>query len=159
MKLGNNKILKGLTLAFVAMLAVTLASCSDDDDGVVKVNFDENTISGNWKVTEMDSIEITETTKKALQNKTFQTVRYSNRYASFDKNAHSYEIRDIDASNTPATVERGTYTVVVGSFRIDLSSGRQLHWLKSDGNTMLLESYNASTETRRARYTLERTSN
>ena len=82
-------------------------------------------------------------------------VNYDSRYASFN-NDKSYSIYDTAGGTTKTTLEQGTYTVVTGSFRIDLSSGRKLHWLKTEDSTMTLEEYNANDGSRRARYTLSK---
>ena len=134
--------------------ALALTACSDDDD-TVHVNFDQSTVAGSWKVERMDSVVLTTDNNGKMERTTIQTVNYDSLYASFN-NDKSYSIYKTAGGTTTTTLERGTYTVVTGSFRIDLSSGRKLHWLKSEGTTMTLEEYNANDGSRRARYTLSK---
>lgn len=150
MKSVNKRIFKLFSILFVAMLAVTLAACSDDDNGVVKVNFDESSIAGTWQVTEMDSVQIS-VIKGVTNRNTFETRTYDDLYVNF--NNGNYNIWQGSASNS---LEHGTYNLVTGSFRIDLSSGTRVHWLKGDNSSMTLEVYSAYSENRVARYTLRK---
>lgn len=134
--------------------ALALTACSDDDD-TVHVKFDQSTIAGSWKVENMYSVVLTTDKNGKMERTTIQIVNYDSLYASFN-NDKSYSIYKTASGTTTTTLERGTYTVVTGSFRIDLSSGRKLHWLKSEGSTMTLEEYNANDGSRRARYTLSK---
>ena len=150
----------------ILLPALALTACSDDDDTVhvnfdqddddtVHVNFDQSTIAGSWKVEKMDSVVLSTDKNGKMERTTIQTDNYDSRYASFN-NDKSYSIYETAGGTTTTTLERGTYIVVTGSFRIDLSSGRKLHWLKSEGTTMRLEEYNANDGSRRARYTLSK---
>lgn len=151
------KKIKTTYLAVVMLMllpALALTACSDDDD-TVHVNFDQSTVAGSWKVERMDSVVLTTDNNGKMERTTIQTVNYDSRYASFN-NDKSYSIYETAGGTTKTTLEQGTYTVVTGSFRIDLSSGRKLHWLKTEGSTMTLEEYNANDGSRRARYTLSK---
>lgn len=138
----------------ILLPALALTACSDDDD-TVHVNFDQSTIAGSWKVENMYSVVLTTDKNGKMERTTIQIVNYDSLYASFN-NDKSYSIYKTASGTTTTTLERGTYTVVTGSFRIDLSSGRKLHWLKSEGTTMTLEEYNANDGSRRVRYTLSK---
>lgn len=153
MKKAKYGILTSLLL--VAVLAFAMTSCGDDD-AVVKVNFDESTIEGTWQVLQMDSVELTPDKNSSMNRTTFRSVNYDNRYIVFSNSQNRYQI--LDGAGTPTPVEQGTFSLVKSSFRIDLSSGRQLHWLRSDGNNMYLEAYNDNNGTHRARYTLKKRS-
>ena len=122
----------------ILLPALALTACSDDDD-TVHVKFDQSTIAGSWKVENMYSVVLTTDKNGKMERTTIQIVNYDSLYASFN-NDKSYSI----------------YKTASGSFRIDLSSGRKLHWLKSEGTTMTLEEYNANDGSRRARYTLSK---
>ncbi|MDD6854068.1 MAG: hypothetical protein SPM31_01645 [Prevotella sp.] len=151
------KKIKTTYLAVVMLMllpALALTACSDDDD-TVHVKFDQSTIAGSWKVENMYSVVLTTDKNGKMERTTIQIVNYDSLYASFN-NDKSYSIYKTASGTTTTTLERGTYTVVTGSFRIDLSSGRKLHWLKSEGTTMTLEEYNANDGSRRARYTLSK---
>lgn len=151
------KKIKTTYLAVVMLMllpALALTACSDDDD-TVHVNFDQSTVAGSWKVEKMDSVVLTTDKNGKMERTTIQTVNYDSRYASFN-NDKSYSIYDTAGGTTKTTLEQGTYTVVTGSLRIDLSSGRKLHWLKTEGTTMTLEEYNANDGSRRTRYTLSK---
>lgn len=151
------KKIKTTYLAVVMLIllpALALTACSDDDD-TVHVKFDQSTIAGSWKVENMYSVVLTTDKNGKMERTTIQIVNYDSLYASFN-NDKSYSIYKTASGTTTTTLERGTYTVVTGSFRIDLSSGRKLHWLKSEGTTMTLEEYNANDGSRRARYTLSK---
>ena len=151
------KKIKTTYLAVVMLIllpALAQTACSDDDD-TVHVKFDQSTIAGSWKVEKMDSVVLTTDKNGKMERTTIQTVNYDSRYASFN-NDKSYSIYETAGGATTTILERGTYTVVTGSFRIDLSSGRKLHWLKTEGSTMTLEEYNANDGSRRARYTLSK---
>lgn len=151
------KKIKTTYLAVVMLIllpALALTACSDDDD-TVHVNFDQSTIAGSWKVENMYSVVLTTDKNGKMERTTIQIVNYDSLYASFN-NDKSYSIYKTASGTTTTTLERGTYTVVTGSFRIDLSSGRKLHWLKSEGTTMTLEEYNANDGSRRVRYTLSK---
>lgn len=152
MKKVRYSILASLLMAVV--LAFTMTSCGDDDDDVVNVNFDESTIEGTWQVLEMDSVQLTTDTNGSMKRTTFQTTNYTNRYIVFSNGTGRYQI--LDGEGTPTAIEQGTFTLAKSSFRVDLSSGRQLHWLKSEGDNMYMEVYNVNDGTRRARYTLKR---
>ena len=126
------KKIKTTYLAVVMLMllpALALTACSDDDD-TVHVNFDQSTIAGSWKVEKMDSVVLTTDKNGKMERTTIQTVNYDSRYASFN-NDKSYSIYDTAGGTTKTTLEQGTYTVVTGSFRIYLSSGRKLHGLKT----------------------------
>lgn len=138
----------------ILLPALALTACSDDDD-TVHVKFDQSIIAGSWKVENMYSVVLTTDKNGKMERTTIQIVNYDSLYASFN-NDKSYSIYKTADGTTTTTLERGTYTVVTGSFRIDLSSGRKLHWLKSEGTTMTLEEYNANDGSRRARYTLSK---
>lgn len=138
----------------ILLPALALTACSDDDD-TVHVKFDQSTIAGSWKVENMYSVVLTTDKNGKMERTTIQIVNYDSLYASFN-NDKSYSIYKTASGTTKTTLEQGTYTVVTGSFRIDLSSGRKLHWLKSEGTTMTLEEYNANDGSRRARYTLSK---
>lgn len=138
----------------ILLPALALTACSDDDD-TVHVKFDQSTIAGSWKVENMYSVVLTTDKNGKMERTTIQIVNYDSLYASFN-NDKSYSIYKTASGTTTTTLEQGTYTVVTGSFRIDLSSGRKLHWLKSEGTTMTLEEYNANDGSRRARYTLSK---
>lgn len=151
------KKIKTTYLAVVMLIllpALALTACSDDDD-TVHVKFDQSTIAGSWKVENMYSVVLTTDKNGKMERTTIQIVNYDSLYVSFN-NDKSYSIYKTAGGTTTTTLERGTYTVVTGSFRIDLSSGRKLHWLKSEGTTMTLEEYNANDGSRRARYTLSK---
>ena len=135
----------------ILLPALALTACSDDDD-TVHVKFDQSTIAGSWKVENMYSVVLTTDKNGKMERTTIQIVNYDSLYESFN-NDKSYSIYDTAGGTTKTTLEQGTYTVVTGSFRINLSSGRKLHWLKSEGTTMTWEEYNANDGSRDARDT------
>lgn len=152
MKRTSYSILAALFLA--VMLAFTTTACSDDDDnGVVKVDFNESTVAGTWHILRMDSV-VSETSEYGGNKlRTFETITYDNVYTVIG--GGNYTIWQGSADNV---VERGTYNLVESSFRLDLTATngttRKVHWLKNDGNTMTLEVPNKRYNDRRARYTL-----
>lgn len=149
MKIIKNRIL--LSLALVVMAAFAMTACSDDDSGIVPVNFNESTVAGTWKIERMDSVVSETSSYGGNKLRTFDTIVYDSVYTTIG--GGNYSIWKGTASNI---VEQGTYTLVLSSFRIDLSSGLKVNWLKRDGNTMTLEVPNARYNDRRARYTLTR---
>lgn len=142
--------IKNLAAALVAfVLVLTVGSCSSDDDGVVYVEFNENTIAGTWKITEKDSVASQSGKNGSLTDVTLSTTEYENTY--FVIGDGNYTVWQGSADNI---VDRGTYTLVTSSYRIDLSNGTKINYRKRNGNTMILEVPNKNDATRRARYTL-----
>lgn len=144
-----------LMMLLAMTMTTVMASCSDDDDGKVSVDFGESKVAGTWQIVQMDSVVSETSDGNGLKRTVFQTVNYENVYAVIGNG--QYAIWQGTASNI---VESGTYNLVVSSFRLDLTSTggvtRKVHWLKTEGNTMILEVPNENDETRRARYTLQR---
>lgn len=142
--------IRTLATALVALVfALAVGSCSSDDDGVVHVEFSENTVAGTWKIAQMDSVASQAGKNGSLTDVTLSTTEYENTY--FVIGDGNYTVWQGSADNI---VDRGTYTLATSSYRIDLSNGTKINYRKRNGNTMILEVPNKNDATRRARYTL-----
>lgn len=155
MEKGKHSIVAVLMMFLAMTMTTVMASCSDDDDGKVSVDFGESTVAGTWQIIQMDSVVLETSDGGGLKRTIFETEPYENVFAVIGNG--SYTIWQNSASNV---LDHGTYSLVTSSFRLDLSSAdgttTQVHWLKTDLNIMTLEVYNSNDGTRRARYTLRK---
>ncbi len=126
------KWIYSVAVALVAALAFT--ACGDDNDDVVSVNMlDESVVSGDWKVTTIDTIIVDQNNKQ----RTVATVSPNDVSVRFRQGSFK-------AWNSDKTLAEGTYQFPSTKLKYCMYVTHAgvtdtLNYLKAEGNTLRLQ--------------------
>ena len=126
------KWIYSVAVALVAALAFT--ACDDDNDDVVSVNMlDESVVSGDWKVTTIDTIIVDQNNKQ----RTVATVSPNDVSVRFSQGSFK-------AWNSDKTLAEGTYQFPSTKLKYCMYVTHAgvtdtLNYLKAEGNTLRLQ--------------------